>query len=359
MSSIERGFQQQQQQRIDKKHRKLVRSPEKLSSPCDYDSYSINNPSRLSASTNVFSTNPIPPFSSKYHRSSPTKSYNDQFPPPSATQQQQVWLEQQQSHHLITIPPSSSAPSIALHRKPSITIKYSKDEDIHHHHHHHHHNPSQQLSKNESNADQMSNNNDNFFINFNDQQQNLSPFNYDEFISSNCDIYHHHSLSTSSPTSASLNLDAASDHHIVFHSNNPFLSDNFDAITSSCDAGSGVNFFNVDDSNDSELLFIPDDELTMTTATVRTNELPASLSSTTVLRNDGLETQLLRNKREKFSNASPTMKFCLLVVSPPSNKLLQVSCLRLLLLLRFAIFVGITLTRCKSQFLFFLASKTL
>lgn len=338
MSSIERGFQQQQQQRIDKKHRKLVRSPEKLSSPCDYDSYA--NPSRISASTNVFSTNPIPPFSSTNHRSSPTKSYNDQFPPPSATQQQ-VWLEQHQSRHLITIPPSSSAPSIALHRKPSITIKYSKDEDIIHQHHHH--NPPQKLSKTESNADQMSNNNDNFLINFNDQQQNLSPFNYDEFISSNCDIYHHHSLSTSSPTSASLNLDAASDHHIVFHSNNPFLSDNFDAITNSCEAGNGVNFFNVDDSNDSELLFIPDDELTMATTTTRTNEMTASLSSTTVLRNDGLETQLLRNKREKFSNASPTMKFCLLVVSPPSNKLLQVSCLLLLLLLRYSIFVDITL----------------
>lgn len=349
MSSIEKALQQQQQQRNEKKHRKLVRSPEKLS-PCDYDSYPINNPSRLSASTNVFSTNPIPPFSSSpknHHRSSPTKSYNDQFPPPplpplpTSQHQQQVWLEQQQqppSHHLITIPPSSSAPSIALHRKPSITIKYSKDEDIHQHHTNPH--PTvQRLSKNESNADQMSNNNDNFLINFNDQQQNLSPFNYEEFNSSNCDIFHQ-SISSASPTqSASLNLihqthlDAAvsaSNHQIVFHSNNPFLSDNFDATTNNCEVEyGGENFFNIHDSNDSELLFIPDEELmtiTNSTATLST-KINETLSSDVAVRNDGLETQLLKNKREKFSNASPTMKFCLLVVSPPSSKLLQVSLL--------------------------------
>lgn len=295
---------QQQQQRNEKKHRKLVRSPEKLS-PCDYDSYP--NPSLLSASTNVFTTNPIPASSpSSNHRSSPTKllsntkTFNDQFPPP--TQHQQVWKEQQ---HFITIPPSSSAPSIALHRKPSITIKYSKDEN---------------LPRNESNADQKSNNNntssrnshENFLINFNaDQHQNLSPFNYDEIISSNCDI-HHTQLPSSSPTSASLNLNLINQSHfdtqspqkIVFHSNNPFLCDNFDDA-SSCDVGGGENFFNVDDTNDTELLFLPDDELTT--------------------KNDEIETQLLKNKREKFSNASPTMKFCLLVVSPPSNKLFQVS----------------------------------
>jgi hypothetical protein len=323
MSSSDRSLQQQQQ-RNDKKHRKLVRSPEKLS-PCDFDSYPISNPSLLSASKNVFSSNPSPlaaapiPSSNNHHRSSPTKSYNDQFPPPLS--QQQVWLEQQQQHHLITIPPSSSAPSIALHRKPSITIKYSKDEDIYRQ-------QQQQIkfSKFESSADQMSNNNDNFLINFAEQQQNLSPFNYDEFSSSNCDIYQQ--LSTSSPTSASpyLNLThqthfemKPSDQQIVFNSNNPFLSDNFDAIVNSCDANSGGvdNFFTVDDS---ELLFLPDDELKQTKATsMGPTAMTTSFSATTMMRNDGMETQLLRNKHENFS------KFCLLVVSPPSNKLLQVS----------------------------------
>lgn len=310
MNRSDRALQHQQKQRHDKKHRKLVWSPEKLS-PCDFDSYS--NPSLLSASTNVFTTNPIPAtLPSSNHRSSPsnllsnTKTFNDQFPPPTQ-HHQQVWKEQQ---HYITIPPSSSAPSIALHRKPSITIKYSKDEN---------------LSRNESNADQKSNNNntnsssnshENFLINFNaDQHQNLSPFNYD--ISSNFDI-HHTQLSSSSPTSASLNLNLINQSHfdtqppqqIVFHSNNPFLSDNFDDA-SSCDVVGGENFFNVDDSNDTELLFLPDDELT---------------TSVTTKNEDEIETQLLKNKREKFSNASPTMaKFCLLVVSPPTNKLFHVS----------------------------------
>lgn len=285
MSRSEKALQQQQQ-RYDKKHRKLVRSPEKLS-PCDLDSYP--NPSLLSASTN-----PIPASlpSSNNHRSSPTKllsntkTFNDQFPP----QQQQVRKEQQQ--HYITIPPSSSAPSIALHRKPSITIKYSKDENL-------------------PNADQKSNNNntsnshENFLINFNaDQHQNLSPFNYDEFISSNCDV-----------SSSSLNLNLLNQSHfdtqqqqIVFHSNNPFLSDNFDDA-SGCEVVGGENFFNVDDSNDTELLFLPDDELT----------------TSMMAKSDEIESQMLKNKREKFSNASSTMKFCLLVVSPPSSKLFQVS----------------------------------
>ncbi len=94
----------------------------------------------------------------------------------------------------------------------------------------------------------------------------------------------------------------------VFHSNNPFLCDNFDDANS-CDVVGEENFFNVDDSADTELLFLPDDELTTSVTT----------------KNDEIESQLLKNKREKFSNASPTMKFCLLVVSPPSNKLFQVS----------------------------------
>lgn len=130
-------------QRNEKKHRKLVRSPEKLS-PCDIDPFA--NPALLTASTNIFinATNEFQTTKNQQNsRTSPTKScYNDQFPPqqvrfnndsPAHTHQQQQYLQQQHQHQyfpISTLPPSSSSPSIALHRKPSITIKYSKDDDL-------------------------------------------------------------------------------------------------------------------------------------------------------------------------------------------------------------------------------------
>ena len=358
------------QQRNEKKHRKLIRSPEKLS-PCDFDPF--YNPSLLSASANVFiNTNQFQP-TTNHSRSSPTKTYNDQFPP-----QQQIWFNNESPQHQqfssnATLPPSSSSPSIALHRKPSITIKYSKDDDLHHTsstsslaHLAHHQKISKSIDLNHpfivtsstissEMKDQMSNN---FLINFpgccdvntssssslslkNQQQQqqiiekNLSPFNYnDEFNNSSnvynttksTDIYHQ-----SSQSSLNLNL-IVNQHHqqqqqiipnsfgggqIVFNSNNPFLNDNFDSITSDISGNDGNkldNFFNINDSSDSELLFLSDEVTTATTTLMKEND-------------DNLnqqDEQVLKNKREKFSNASPTMKICL-VVSPPTNKLFQVS----------------------------------
>lgn len=145
--------------------------------------------------------------------------------------------------------------------------------------------------------------------------------------------------STSSLYSSSMPMNQHS--QIVFNSNNPFLNDNFDAITNDVGAFDGNklnNFFNIDDSNDTELLFAPDDEIMISSSSTviySQKTTPAakttSPTSTTMLTNENSydensheEAQLLKNKREKFSNASPTMKICL-VVSPPTNKIFQVS----------------------------------
>jgi hypothetical protein len=303
----------------DKKHRKLVRSPEKLS-PCDLDP--SFNPSFLS--TNIFAA------LQSNSRSSPTTKncYNDQFPPNSSAACSS------------SLPPSTSTPSIALYRKPSITIKYSKDEvnktdqsSLTHRH--------QQISKSidsnhpftntisttKQHADQTSNN---FLINFNgvpgcclhnnsNQLENVSLFSYnDEFSGSRvttaaCDIQQNFAHS---PTSQSLNLNLSNQSscdyssvttgQMVFNSNNPFLNDTFDAIIAHEDEGGGkinTNFFNIDDNNESEFLYLAEE--------------------TTKKACEEMDEQLLKNKREKFSNAS-TMKICL-VVSPPTNKLFQVS----------------------------------
>jgi hypothetical protein len=290
-----------EEQRLDKKHRKLIRSPEKLS-PCDLDP--PFNPSFLSTATNIFAV------SHSNSRSSPTKL-----------------LHNDQRNQQVPLPPSSSVPAIALYRKPSITIKYMKDEDVVADHQSpslaHHQQISKSIDSNhpftrtistKENADQMSNN---FLINVNkcrvtspSKPPSASTFSFAEAYNKQQQATPQ--IFSSSPTSQSLNLSLLqSDHnnsaggggHIMFNSNNPFLNDTFDAITAHEDEGGGkidANFFNIDDSNESELLF----EAENAAAVVE-------------------EEQLLKNKREKFSNAS-TMKICL-VVSPPTNKLFQVS----------------------------------
>jgi hypothetical protein len=137
---------------------------------------------------------------------------------------------------------------------------------------------------------------------------------------STCDIFQQQQIFAHSPTSQSLNLNLINQIHnesgacknatggqIVFSKNNPFLNDTFDAITAHEDEGGGgkidASFFNVDDSNESELLFL-------------TEKAPGEACTE-------IEENSLKNKREKFSNAS-TMKICL-VVSPPTNKMFQVS----------------------------------
>lgn len=348
------------QQRNDKKHRKLVRSPEKLS-PCDFDPFF--NPSLLSASANVLinqfqTTTTTTAATNQKNRSSPTKNYNDQFPPP---QQQLFWLSNESPQQIsnTSLPPSSSTPSIALHRKPSITIRtISKDDDIitpptleQHHHHHHHQSISKSIDLthpfttsstiSSEMKDQMSNN---FLINFprcydvsssqslnkNQQHQvidkNLSPFNYnDEFTTNSSNVYNNQS-SPVSQSSLNLNLLAnqqqqqqqvtSNSGHIVFSSNNPFLNDNFDSIMTDTSGDCGHNFFNIDDSNDSEVLVLTSDEVVTTTTRTKLLNDDDDLNQE--------DEQSLKNKREKFSTASPTMKICL-VVSPPTNKTFQVS----------------------------------
>lgn len=338
-----------QQQRNDKKHRKLVRSPETLP-PCDVDlSF---NPSFLTSSTNIF--NAIQSNS----RSSPTRSYNDQFPP------QQVWLNSNLPSNVdhsttssasSSLPFSCSTPSIALYRKPSITIKYSRDEgsksEASSHGHQsslaHHQKISKSIDSNHpftntisttEHADQMSNN---FLTNFENvlgclhspskqqphQHQKFelpskSLFGFNNDLSSSKvtpvrDIFQQQQkqeqqIFSHSSTSQSLNLNLINQIHnesnecknitggqIVFNKNNPFLNDHEDEGGGDVD----TSFFNIDDSNESELLFFSEETSQKTC--------------------DEMEEQLLKNKREKFSNAS-TMKICL-VVSPPTNKLFQVS----------------------------------
>lgn len=347
------------QQRNDKKHRKLVRSPDKLS-PCDLEA--ALNPSFFSTSANVFTSN----------RSSPTKSYNDQFTSSHKQQQMQQSnassrptqlpspissADDAKNHHSnsSTLPPSSSTPSIALYRKPSITIKYSRDEgsrsEMSHQSSLAFH---QQISKSidsthpfsisTEQADQMSNNFLNNFstvapgccrtnnVNFSPFKQhqkqlldqkstdsNLFNLNDENSCANEIMIEQQQTNFEHSPTSQSLNLNLinqsqnTASNQIGFSSNNPFLNDDFDVITTHEDEGGGEklrNFFKMD-SSDSELLFFPTDD-----------------SVLTPLKNDSVDddfndSQLLKNKREKFSNAS-TMKICL-VVSPPTNKLFQVS----------------------------------
>lgn len=92
---------------------------------------------------------------------------------------------------------------------------------------------------------------------------------------------------------------------IIFNSNNPFLNDNFATSIDETKYGNeAVNFFNVDDIEDGEEYKTKDEDEYLNTG------------------QDGIEHQLLKYKREKFSNAS-SMKICL-VVSPPTNKLFQV-----------------------------------
>lgn len=343
---------QLQQQRNDKKHRKLVRSPEKLS-PCDLEP--SFNPSFLSTSTNIFGA------IQSNNRSSPTKAYHDQF----QSHNQQVWLNTNLPANLdhsiecsTSLPPSSSTPAIALYRKPSITIKYSKDGERnsetsydHQPSLDHHQLISKSIDSNypfsetistKEHVDQMSNN---FLINFNSvpesysqnntnfslskqqqQQQklqhqqldqkskNVSLISFNEELNSSRVTATHDNYQEQifaySPTSQALNLNlnnqTANDYskvaesQIVFNSNNPFLNDAFDAITSQKE---NVNFFNIDDTHESELLLFAEESSRVA--------------------GEIMEEQLLKNKREKFSTAS-TMKICL-VVSPPTNKLFQVS----------------------------------
>lgn len=343
-----------QQQRNDK-HRKLVRSPEKLS-PCDLDP--SFNPSFLSTSMNLFTA------VQSNSRSLTSKSYTDQFPPHHQQVLQKSNLTPIANDSVATpssFPPSTSTPSIDLQRKPSITIKYSKDEAyqstksprVHQSSLAHHQEFSKSIDLSRStisakeHADQIRNN---FLSNFsnesgswsqnslssstNQQQRPGQHSKVSSLIGKACSLnttavldnyqQKQQNQRINSPNSHSLNLNLINQPNVenfgfikvagdqkLFNSNNPFLNDTFEAIPADEDEGEehgGSNLFNVDVTNESELLFCTENAPTIIHDS-KTSEME--------------EEQLLKNKREKFSNAS-TMKICL-VVSPPINKLFHVS----------------------------------
>lgn len=325
-----------QLQRNENQHRKLIRSPEKVS-PCELDS--SFNPSFLSTTAKRFAnqtkSSPLP---DKYSK--------DQFSPNQQVLQNNIFSTI--AHETTGLCPSLTPPSSTSFtcRKPSIIRTYSNSDG-------NSLNISPSLVYNQSsidlnhlltntttstriNTDQTSNN----IINVNsvpgcclqinanlapcknvpsleNQSNKLSLLSFkNELCSSNvpptsdtCQqkdptFYH-------SPVSESLNLSLMSQFNVnpkvdtsvgkfVFNSNNPFLNDTLDTND---DDKSGdkcnASFFNIDALQESGTTFFNEDSLI-----------------------GDCDDQLLKNKREKFSNAS---KICLLVVSPPTNKLFQVS----------------------------------
>lgn len=125
--------------RNDKKHRKLVRSPDRLS-PCEAEN-TLNSNSLVphSSPTNymVFPVNSpassVSP-SSQHHPANNKCARNYENFISSQQQSQQFPLQPQTqnldySYNVVSLAPSASAPTIALHRRPSITIKYSKNDE--------------------------------------------------------------------------------------------------------------------------------------------------------------------------------------------------------------------------------------
>lgn len=326
-------------------------------SPCDLES--SFNPSFLSTTKNIFAST-----SSSNSRSSSTKICNDQ-----SLLHQQAWAstnipaDNSCDNFSSSLQPSFSTPAFPLYRKPSITIKHSNDEESKSQGHQSslinqqvsksidsNHASTRTISTTEH-ADQMSNN---FIINLgsvteylqnnanntpsiwqsqqklDDQTKNLPLFNEDQRSGSSATMIAKTTITARtqeiiySPNSNPLNLNLINQSHnkskdfinamggeIVFNSNNPFLNDTFDAITAHEDEGGGrkiaTNFFDMDDVDETETLLLAKDSSGTTT-------------------HEEMDEQLLKNKREKFSNTS-TMKICL-VVSPPTNKLFQVSSYR-------------------------------
>lgn len=298
-----------QQQRIEKQHRKLIRSPEKVS-PAKYCENQVS-PGKNELQSNIFCTNA-------------------------------------QETTAATCPSLPLSPSTTvLFRKPSITIKYSKNEDnslktstplvYHQSNIDSSHSLTNTISTRKS-TDQTSNN---FLINVNStpgccfqintnfascnnlqslekQSNTLSSLSLkDEFsgskIPSTSDTSQQQDHTFShSPVAESLNLSLMGQFNVnpkefhdvtvgqmVFNSNNPFLNDTLEAIQDDESSGKfSATFFNID-------------ALEETGTTIFSEEIAIS----------DCDDQLLKNKREKFSNAS---KICL-VVSPPTSKLFQVS----------------------------------
>jgi hypothetical protein len=300
---------------------------------------------------------------SSVRQSSPVKSHNEFI----SSKPKEAWYPQPQQHdqNSSSLPPSLSAPSMTIFRKPSISIKFTEEER-------------DQISRasasssfignqsvltlqqlnsksidsscllnrtisvTQEQVDQASNN----FLTKNNSPQHsvVSPIRTSHQPSQQQLHHHHHqqhqswfsdssnygstkhdiyqqqqterhqqrdygavefSMSTSmdanviSHTQTFTQTQPMTKGQMIFNHNNPFLSDSFEnTTTSSTDVNGKVDesFFSIDDANESDLLYFVERSK---------NCLPEQSS--------------VRNKREKFSNASTSTKICL-VVSPPTNK---------------------------------------
>lgn len=336
----------------EKKHRKLIRSPENLS-PCDEPSY---NSSSLTT-TNIFADVPS-------NNNSPHINCKENI----SSYQKQVLLQSNNFATRVelpfTIPPSTFQPphttsSIAINRKPSITIRCSNDEGnkselsskyqssvVHHSNISNSTNTICSLSTKISNKESVDQASNNFHINvtkkypgncmhdslcyspwkneqpLNEQAKENSLFIFNDDPESSRiilgrDISQEHALldqehifvnpvdtdssnNILSQSNVRLNsFNGAKFEQTTFNSNNPFLNDTFEAIMAE----------KVEDKLCSNFLIREPDKVFLGDTMTPGKEL--------------MEDQLLKNKREKFSNAS-TMKICL-VVSPPTNKIFKVS----------------------------------
>jgi hypothetical protein len=386
--------------RNDKKHRKLVRSPDRLS-PCEAEnailSHSLNilSPSShvTSPSSNMvypLKPSPQPPKSSDDCLRNYENYINSLYQlPPTASQQAPHIVEQYSNQAVVSLVPSASAPSIALYRKPSITISNSKSIEQQHSSF----NITQLQSRQSTNlladtnqqkitkmisSEQMDQKCNNFLKNFNsiptcclknanippadstqqiqqqsiknnlnfqnpnqkkgvgygvqDTKRSMSPTalgtttNPTAVISSTSDIYRN--VFNHSPTSQSLNLNLINqtddnelnlNKKLIFNSNNPFLNDNFDEpVDTNCQNNKQCidNFFKLDDESGDNYNYASNQ-----CGIAQPIGLTPYIQTARSLGEDESQNKL-KNKREQFSNTS--MKICL-VVSPPTNKFLQVS----------------------------------
>lgn len=335
-------------QQNEKNLRKLVRSPD-IVQPRDFDT--LFHPPSVSQATVAIG-----------------KAQNDhQTPPPpvkSRSPQSQPCPISSGSRKCTTstsLPPSLSAPSIALLRKPSISIKHSEDDDCDSHKattaqaNNHQLEYSKLIDKSLQqqqqlqHVDQSSNKSSspiNSNVNIHQQQQSsfhptpqqlhnwftdskASPATVYDAGSAKFDIFPQqqtqpsgHDRTTAHDFASSFvqtTAAAPTRGQMIFNHNNPFLSDSFEA-TATATSTSDVNgsFFTIDDANESNFLYLVE---TTTTASSSSTTMAATKGSNGESSVEDEELSL-KDKRENFATTST--KFCL-VVSPPMNKF-QVSC---------------------------------
>jgi hypothetical protein len=344
----------QSQQQNEKNHRKLVRSPENLS-PCDFDS--SHNPLLFSTSaSSVPQSSPVkashnePPSKAReaWHHPQPHQQQHDQnstsLPPslsaPSIFRKPSISIKCSEEDIRDQISRASSSfsnkSSLTLHQLNSnsksidssriISVKQEQvdqasnnflpknnvvspnrssqpppsQQQLHHHHHHH-----QSWFSDSSNYGSTKHDIYQQQQTEHHQQRDYGAVEFSMSASMDSNVISQtqhqtfaHTLIQAQPSST------VTRGQMIFNHNNPFLSDSFEnnstatTTTTSMDVNGKLdeNFFNIDDSNESDLLFFME----------RSKSSFAEQSSS------------VRNKREKFSQNAST-KICL-VVSPPTNK---------------------------------------